>query len=89
MTELMQQILAAKAENRKRLAALPFEEKLVLMERMRDRGRLIAAARQKLRENQHHSTPVQSPEGQLVRDVQAVEEGVGGKAEDQRAASGG
>ena len=38
MSELMEQLLADKAAERKRLVALPFEEKLTLLEKMRDRG---------------------------------------------------
>ena len=43
MTETMKKILASKSESRKRLAALPFADKLVLVEKMRDRSRLIAS----------------------------------------------
>ena len=43
MSELMNQILAEKLKTRKRLAALPFAEKLTMMEKMRDRERLLAA----------------------------------------------
>lgn len=70
MSKLMETLLAAKAANRKRLAALPIEEKLAMMEAMRDRGRLIAVVRQKLRhENKDNPTPVQSSEAQRMRDV--------------------
>jgi hypothetical protein len=41
MSELMEKLLADKAAERKRLVALPFEEKLTLLEAMRDRGLLI------------------------------------------------
>lgn len=41
MSELMEKLLADKAAERKRLVALPFEEKLTLLEKMRDRGLLI------------------------------------------------
>jgi len=44
MTELMKKILAGKRESRKRLAALPFAEKLLLVEKMRNRSRLIASS---------------------------------------------
>ena len=43
MSELMEKVLAGKRESRKRLAALPFAEKLALVEKMRDRSRLLAA----------------------------------------------
>ena len=43
MSELMEKILAGKRASRKRLAALPFAEKLALVEKMRDRSRLLAA----------------------------------------------
>ena len=42
MSELMNNILAEKLKTRKRLAALSFEEKLTMMEKMRDRERLLA-----------------------------------------------
>ncbi len=41
MSELMEKILADKLVERKRLVSLPFEEKLTLMEKMRDRTLLI------------------------------------------------
>ena len=44
MSELTDKILAAKRESRKQLAALPFAQKLVLVEKMRDRSLLIAAS---------------------------------------------
>ncbi|HEY3763226.1 MAG TPA: hypothetical protein VGN23_15880 [Verrucomicrobiae bacterium] len=44
MSELMNKILADKRERRKQLAALPFAEKLALVEKMRDRDRLIASS---------------------------------------------
>ncbi len=39
----MEKILADKRKTRKRLAALPFEQKLTLLEKMRDRSLLIAS----------------------------------------------
>jgi hypothetical protein len=42
MSELMDKILAAKALERKRLAALPFSEKVAILEKLRDRSLLIA-----------------------------------------------
>ncbi|HZL78629.1 MAG TPA: hypothetical protein VFC17_07225 [Candidatus Limnocylindrales bacterium] len=44
MSELRNKILAGKRASRKRLAALPFAEKLVLVEKMRDRSLLIASS---------------------------------------------
>jgi hypothetical protein len=44
MSEMMDRILAGKRESRRRLAALPFGEKLALVEKMRDRSRLIASS---------------------------------------------
>jgi hypothetical protein len=44
MSELMNKILAGKRESRKRLAALPIAQKLALVEKMRDRSRLIASS---------------------------------------------
>lgn len=41
MSELMEKLLADKAEARKRLVELPYEEKLTLLEKMRDRDLLI------------------------------------------------
>lgn len=41
MSELMEKCLADKAAERKRLVSLSFEEKLTLLEKMRDRGLLI------------------------------------------------
>jgi hypothetical protein len=41
MSELMEILLAGKAAERRRLAALSYEEKLALVEKLRDRGLLI------------------------------------------------
>jgi hypothetical protein len=43
MSEWMRRILESKRETRKRLAALPFSEKLLLLEKLRDRSLLIAS----------------------------------------------
>jgi hypothetical protein len=43
MTELMKKILEGKEASRRELAALPFEEKIALVKKMRDRDLLIAA----------------------------------------------
>jgi hypothetical protein len=45
MSELMDKILAAKARERKRLAALPFSEKVAILEKLRDRSLLISKSR--------------------------------------------
>ena len=42
MSAFMEKILAGKRKTRKRLAALSFERKLTLMEKMRDRSLLLA-----------------------------------------------
>ena len=42
MSELLDKILAAKAQQRKELAKLPFDKKLDLMEKIRDRSRMLA-----------------------------------------------
>ncbi len=43
MNELMEKILARKRAARKHLAALPFAQKLAIVEKMRDRSLLLAA----------------------------------------------
>ena len=43
MNELMEKILARKRAARKQLAALPFAQKLAIVEKMRDRSLLLAA----------------------------------------------
>jgi len=42
MSELFDKILAAKRQTRKELARLPFEKKLEIMEKMRERSALLA-----------------------------------------------
>jgi hypothetical protein len=42
MSELMDKILAAKARERKRLAALPFSKKVAILEKLRERSLLIS-----------------------------------------------
>jgi hypothetical protein len=44
MSPCMQKILESKRAARKELAALPFAEKLLLLEKLRDRSLLIAAS---------------------------------------------
>jgi hypothetical protein len=44
MSEMMKKILADKARTRKRLAALPFDKKLAILERMRDRNIAISTS---------------------------------------------
>ena len=41
----MQKILSGKRESRRQLAALPFAQKLILLEKLRDRSLLIASSR--------------------------------------------
>jgi len=55
MSELMERILSSKREARKRLAALPFAQKLALVEKMRDRSLLIAASSMRRRQRPHPS----------------------------------
>lgn len=45
MTELMQRIIESKNARRRELAALPFLEKVKILERMRERHRLIKSSR--------------------------------------------
>jgi hypothetical protein len=44
MSDFMFKVLQSKRETRKRLAQLPFAEKLVLLEKLRDRSLLIGAS---------------------------------------------
>jgi hypothetical protein len=44
MSDWMRRVLESKRETRKRLAALSFSEKLVILEKLRDRSLLIAAS---------------------------------------------
>lgn len=44
MSDWMRQVLESKRETRKRLAALSFSEKLILLEKLRDRSLLIASS---------------------------------------------
>jgi hypothetical protein len=44
MSDWMRKILESKRETRKRLAALPFAEKLILLEKLRDRSLAIATS---------------------------------------------
>ncbi len=44
MNDWMRRVLESKHKTRKRLAALPFSEKLVLLEKLRDRSLLIASS---------------------------------------------
>jgi hypothetical protein len=44
MSEWMRRVLQSKRETRKRLAGLPFSEKLILLEKLRDRSLLIASS---------------------------------------------
>lgn len=45
MTELMQRIIESKKAMRRELAALPVGDKLRILEKMRERDRLIGASR--------------------------------------------
>jgi hypothetical protein len=44
MTEQMRKILESKRAMRRKLSALPFSEKVKLLEQLRDRSRLIASS---------------------------------------------
>jgi hypothetical protein len=44
MSDFMRKVLESKRETRKRLAQLPFAQKLILLEKLRDRSLLIAAS---------------------------------------------
>jgi len=44
MTDRLRQILESKRARRRQFAARPFSEKLILLEKLRDRGVLIAAS---------------------------------------------
>lgn len=44
MSDWLRKILESKREMRRRLAALPFAEKVKLLEQLRDRSRAIAAS---------------------------------------------
>jgi hypothetical protein len=44
MSDYMRRVLESKRQTRKRLAALSFSQKLVLLEKLRDRSLLIAAS---------------------------------------------
>ncbi len=52
MSDFMRKVLESKRETRQRLARLPFAEKLVLLEKLRDRSLLLAAS--SLRSHQRH-----------------------------------
>jgi hypothetical protein len=43
MSDYMRKVLESKRQARKRLAELPFAQKLILLEKLRDRSLLIAA----------------------------------------------
>ena len=64
MSELMDKILAAKKRSRQQLAALPFTEKIRLVEMMRDRSLLIA--QNPLRIQSLRTTPVVVVSGSAV-----------------------
>jgi hypothetical protein len=55
MNEPMRKILESKAGRRKRLAALPFAEKVKLLEQLRDRA--LAIAKSPLKRRMHHGSP--------------------------------
>ena len=44
MSDFMRRLLESKSQNRKRLAQLPFAQKLILLQKLRDRSLLITAS---------------------------------------------
>ena len=54
MSERMRKILESKRETRRRLAGLPFDEKVKLLEQLRDRARAIANSPLKRRVIRHN-----------------------------------
>jgi hypothetical protein len=59
MTDLMQKVLAAKLQARKKIAKFPFEEKLAILEKMRDRSLFLASYR--LKKRRGRSEPISKP----------------------------
>lgn len=55
MSPFMRKVLESKRATRERLAHLPFSEKLVLLEKLRDRSLLIAHSA--LRRRPQHQSP--------------------------------
>jgi hypothetical protein len=53
INQMRQKILSGKRESRKKLAALSFAQKLVLLEKLRDRSLLIASS--SLRQRRQHA----------------------------------
>jgi hypothetical protein len=45
MSEWTERVLAGKANSRRKLADLPFKEKVAILEKLRDRSRLFAQSR--------------------------------------------
>ena len=58
MSELMDRILAGKRASRQQLAALPFAQKLALVEKMRDRSLLLAGSSLRRQRQANFSTSV-------------------------------
>lgn len=54
MSDRMRKILESKASKRKQLAALPFADKVKMLEQLRDRTLAIAASPLKRRLPHHH-----------------------------------
>ncbi len=61
MSALMEQILSAKRETRKQLAALPFGRKLQMVEMMRDRSLLLTPKLEKLEKKKVIQVEPQTP----------------------------
>ncbi len=58
MNDRMNTILESKRKERSRLAALPFSEKVALLEKMRDRALAIAASPLSLKYSQGLASPL-------------------------------
>jgi hypothetical protein len=61
MSGLMEQILEAKRQTRRQLAALPFARKLEMVEMMRDRSLLLAPKLEKLEKKKVIQSEPQTP----------------------------
>lgn len=61
MTEAFKRILAAKLAARRALADLPFDKKLEIMEKMRERNAILAE--NPLRQKSHEPGPAQNGKG--------------------------
>jgi hypothetical protein len=65
MGDYMYTVLESKCQTRKRLAELPFAEKLLLLEKLRDRSEIISAGRLRRRAPTGRSSLLILPTGSL------------------------